>query len=232
MTNACKYELGKTCCAQYVIHMYTTYECSNESSIVWIGKSTKLQSNLAKNFGNIAISSFKHSDLVRKWGKLLWISEKVGFTFSTVQYIIKHFLAAKSLGNDRHSSLRKKLNPTQNKSLIINSQKNPFKSAPSLTIDLTLSMGVTVHPQTVRNVLYSAGIHGRYLWKNITSPKRIVSNAWQLQKSMYTSLLAFGRPLYFPINQNTTYADLMDKAVWYMFAFVIVDVSMQLQYVV
>ncbi len=46
--------------------------------------------------------------------------------------------------------------------------------------------------------------------KNLSSPKRIVWNAWQLQKSMYTSLLAFGRPLYFPMNQNTTYADLMD----------------------
>ncbi len=57
------------------------------------------------------------------------------------------------------------LNVTQSRSLILNLQKSPFKSIPSLTVDLVLSTGVTVHPQTVRNVLYSAIIHGRYLQK-------------------------------------------------------------------
>ncbi len=33
-----------------------------------------------------------------------------------------------------------------------------------------------------------------------------------LAKSLWTSLLVFGRPLYFPINRKTTYLDLIDAA--------------------
>ncbi len=55
----------------------------------------------------------------------------------------------------------KMLNLIQSRSLTLNLQKNPFKSTPFLTI-VVLSTGVKIHPQTVRNVLYSAGILGRY----------------------------------------------------------------------
>ncbi len=92
-------------------------------------------------------------------------AEKVGFTFSALWYVIKCFLATKSLENDHRSGRPKKLNPTQSRSFILNLPKNSFKSAPSLIADLTLSIGVTVHPQTVRNVLYSADIYGSCPWQ-------------------------------------------------------------------
>ncbi len=88
------------------------------------------------------------------------IAKKVGLTFSAVLYAIKHFFATKSLRNDYCSDRPKKLNLTQSRSRIRNLQKSPLMSAPSLTPDLTLSTGDVVHPQTVKNMLYSASIHG------------------------------------------------------------------------
>ncbi len=143
-------------------------ECSNESSIGWIGKSTKLQCNVTKNFRSIIISSFAHGGLVQKWGSYRKKAKKVGFTFSAVRCVIK---GKKSLGNDSCSGWPKKLNLIQSRSLISNSQKIPFKSAPSLTTEPALSMGDTIHPQTLRNVLYLAGIRSRCSQKNISSPK-------------------------------------------------------------
>ncbi len=61
----------------YICTVHTN--ASNESSIVGIGKSTKLQCNVAKNFGNITTNSFTHGDLVQKWGKSSRNSEKSWF---------------------------------------------------------------------------------------------------------------------------------------------------------
>ncbi len=85
------------------------------------------------------------------------ISKKVGFTFSAVQYVIKHFFATKSLENDYCNSRPKMLNLTQSRSLIWNLQKNPLKSALSLTADLVFPMGVT---DCQEGALFSQ--HGRY----------------------------------------------------------------------
>ncbi len=163
MTNACKYELGKAWSAQYVIHICTVHtsavtslvSCELEKVQNYNVMSPKIL-EISQPIRSHMVTLYKNGESHRK------IAKKVGFTFSAVQYVIKSFLATKSLGNDCRNSRPKTLNLTQSRSLIWNSQKNPFKSAASLTTDLVYSMGVTVHPQTVGNVLYSASIHGRY----------------------------------------------------------------------
>ncbi len=90
-----------------------------------IGKSTKLQCNVTKNFGNIATSLFTHNDLVQKWEKSIQNSEKSWFYILRCKYVIKYFLATKSLRNGCLNGRPKTLNLTQSRSLIINLQKNP-----------------------------------------------------------------------------------------------------------
>ncbi len=70
MTNACKYELGKTRSAHYVIHTCTVHTSAVTSLVLC--ELEKVQNyNVVKNFGNIATSSFTNGDLVQKWGKSL-----------------------------------------------------------------------------------------------------------------------------------------------------------------
>ncbi|KAK7576331.1 hypothetical protein V9T40_001250 [Parthenolecanium corni] len=89
------------------------------------------------------------------------IARKVGFSFSAVRYVIKRFQATNSLGNEFRSGRPKKLNPTQERSIVRNLRKNPFRSAPSLADELASTSGITVHPETIRILLRSAGLHGR-----------------------------------------------------------------------
>lgn len=89
------------------------------------------------------------------------IAKKVAFTFSAVRYVIKRFQDAKTIVNAARKGRPKKLKPRNERSVIQKVRKNAFLTAPALADDLALTSGITVHPQTVRNLLHSAGFHGR-----------------------------------------------------------------------
>ncbi len=126
MTNVCKYELGKAWSIPYVIHI-----CTVHMSVVTSLISCELEK--VQNYNVMSPNTLEISQPIRSHMVTFYkngeshreIVKKVGLTFSAVQYVIKCFFAAKSLGNDcRNSrrncrnSRRKTLNLTQSRSLV------------------------------------------------------------------------------------------------------------------
>uniref|UniRef100_A0A0K8UV17 Transposable element Tc1 transposase n=1 Tax=Bactrocera latifrons TaxID=174628 RepID=A0A0K8UV17_BACLA len=89
------------------------------------------------------------------------IGKVVGKSHSSVQTIIKSYINTGNLHSKPRSGRPKILTPREERNIVTVVSANPIISAVKLTQDIYDSTQKKISPQTVRNVLYSAGYHGR-----------------------------------------------------------------------
>ena len=89
------------------------------------------------------------------------IAEKVGYTFSAVRYVIKRFQKKETIENEARVGRPRKVDERLRRVIIRQATKEPFASAPQLASEIADRTGIVLGRQTVRNVLYSADLHGR-----------------------------------------------------------------------
>lgn len=89
------------------------------------------------------------------------ISEIVGRSRSSVQYVCQKYNATGSVANKPRSGQPPKLNSAAKRSILMNVRDNPKLSAPKIVQNLQSDYNVKVCPQTVRNMLNEAGYKGR-----------------------------------------------------------------------
>lgn len=80
---------------------------------------------------------------------------------STVHDIIKRYKEENRISNKQHSGAKKKLTTREEKFLIHEVQKNPFVSAPNLTIAIKSNFRKDISAETVRRVLRKHNYNGR-----------------------------------------------------------------------
>lgn len=97
----------------------------------------------------------KRGESYRKIGKTL------NLHFATVQCIIKKYEKTGSTENQSRSGRPMALSIRDRRNIVKQAIKNPFVSARTLSNDIETASGKTVCPQTIRNILHSAGIYGR-----------------------------------------------------------------------
>lgn len=118
---------------------------------VKMGRKSKELSNCCKNE---IVKLFKQGLSYR------YIGKKVGYSHSTVQYIINKFKTG-SVDNKKHTGRKRLLTVRESREIVKKAQKNSKISARDLATHIASSFGKTVTPQTVRNRLHEAGYRGR-----------------------------------------------------------------------
>lgn len=125
------------------------------------------------------------------------IGRNVKLGFSTVRYIIKRFLETGKTENKQRSGRPKKLTVRERQTVIRDAQKNPFASAQSISAQVATSFGKIVHPQTIRNVLHSANIHGRAARKKPFISEKNRLKRLEFAKAYITKPMEFWRRVIF-----------------------------------
>lgn len=89
------------------------------------------------------------------------IAKKFNKSHSTVQYVLKRYRDLESLEDRRKTGRPRKLESHHRRCIIAQINENPQTSATSLASGIHRDYGIKVHPETVRNVLRTAGFRGR-----------------------------------------------------------------------
>ncbi|GFX16871.1 paired domain-containing protein [Trichonephila clavipes] len=115
----------------------------------------------------ISLDMRKHITELHKEGKSF---RKIGkmmlkLSFTTVGYIVKKYLEIGSVENKPRPGGPSKLTSRAERMIVRSATNKPMTSAQNIAIELLSSCNASVSAQTVRNVLYSAGLKARTLRK-------------------------------------------------------------------
>ena len=125
------------------------------------------------------------------------IGKKINLTLSSNRCEIKKKKETGSTVNKWWAERPRTLDTGQRRDLIKGSAKNPFLNARESVVDVTIKSGITVTPQTIRNILHAANIWGKTLWKKKGFVKQIGLKDLILKKLRPTNHWSFWKMYYF-----------------------------------